>query len=122
MRERFLERMDGLIPWDRFEDRIRPFYPKAGRGRRPYDLSVMLRHCVQLFYNLSDPRWRTWVRRFVGVRAAADETTMNFRHLLDTHDLGEGLFEEINGHLGVACLRLQEGTIVDGEHNPGAVV
>ena len=51
-RERFLERMDGLIPWDRFEDRIRPFYPKAGRGRRPYDLSVMLRiHCVQLFYN-----------------------------------------------------------------------
>ena len=31
-RERFLERMDGLIPWDRLEDRIRPFYPKAGRG------------------------------------------------------------------------------------------
>ena len=50
-RERFLERMDGLIPWDRLEDRIRPFYPKAGRGCRPYDLSVMLRiHCVQLFY------------------------------------------------------------------------
>ena len=23
-RERFLERMDELIPWDRFEDRIRP--------------------------------------------------------------------------------------------------
>ena len=46
-RERFLERMDGLIPWDRLEDRIRPFYPKAGGGRRPYDLSVMLRiHCV----------------------------------------------------------------------------
>ena len=44
--------MDGLIPWDRFEDRIQPFYPKSGRGRRPYDLSVMLRiHCVQLFYN-----------------------------------------------------------------------
>ena len=51
-RERFLERMDGLIPWDRLEDRIRPFYPKAGRGRRPHDLSVMLRiHCVQLFCN-----------------------------------------------------------------------
>jgi IS5 family transposase len=36
--------------------RIEPFYPKAGRGRRPYPLGVMLRvHCVQLFYNLSDP-------------------------------------------------------------------
>ena len=57
------------------ESRIEPFYPKAGRGRRPYPLSVMLRvHCVQLFYNLSDPgmedllspRWT--VRRFVGLR------------------------------------------------------
>ena len=29
---------------------------KAGRGRRPYELPAMLRiHCVQLFYNLSDP-------------------------------------------------------------------
>ena len=55
-REKFLERMDGLIPWEELEERIRPFYPKAGRGRRPYELSAMLRiHCVQLFYNLSDP-------------------------------------------------------------------
>ena len=55
-REIFLERMDSLIPWDELEERIRPFYPKVGRGRRPYELSVMLRiHCVQLFYNLSDP-------------------------------------------------------------------
>ena len=57
------------------------------------------------------------VRRFVGVRLSGplpDETTiLNFRHLLDTHDLGEGLFEEINGHLESRGLRLQEGTIVD---------
>ena len=31
-RERFLERMDGLIPWDRLEDRIRPFYPRRAEG------------------------------------------------------------------------------------------
>ena len=42
-REIFLARMDGLIPWDQLEERIRPFYPKAGRGRRPYELSAMLR-------------------------------------------------------------------------------
>ena len=34
-RELFLERMDGLIPWQRLEGRIRPFYPKAGKGRHP---------------------------------------------------------------------------------------
>ena len=38
----FLERMDELIPWQRLEARIRPYYPKAGRGRRPYDLSVIV--------------------------------------------------------------------------------
>ena len=55
-REIFLERMDALIPWKRLEKRIRRYYPKAGKGRRPYPLAVMLRvHCVQLFYNLSDP-------------------------------------------------------------------
>ena len=34
--------MDGLIPWEELEERIRPFYPNAGRGRRPYELSAML--------------------------------------------------------------------------------
>ena len=58
-RELFLERMDGLIPWPRLEGRIRPFYPKADKGRHPDPLAVMLRiHCVQLFHN---PRFR-WGR------------------------------------------------------------
>ncbi len=53
-RERFLERMDGLLPWEALEGRIRPVYPKAGRGRRPYPLAVMLRiHCVQLLLSSS---------------------------------------------------------------------
>ena len=123
-REIFLERMDGLIPWERLEERIRPFYPKAGRGRRPYELSAMLRiHCVQLFYNLSDPGMEDMlyevesVRRFVGLRLSGplpDETTiLNFRHLLEEHELGQGLFEEINRHLESQGLRLREGTIVD---------
>ena len=78
-RELFLERMDGLIPWQRLEERIRPYYPKAGRGRRPYDLAVMLRvHCVQVFYNLSDPGMEDLlyeaesVRRYVGVQKRAE--------------------------------------------------
>ena len=91
-RELFLERMGGLIPWQRLEERIRPFYyPKAGKGRRPYPLPVMLRiHCVQLFYNLSAPGMEDLlyeaasVRRFVGLRrseAMPDETTiLNFRY------------------------------------------
>ena len=123
-REVFLEKMDALVPWDRLEARIEPFYPKAGRGRRPYPLAVMLRvHCVQLFYNLSDPGMEDLlyevesVRRFVGLRlsgALPDETTiLHFRHLLEKHGLGEALFEEINTHLASLGHRLKTGTIVD---------
>ena len=57
------------------------------------------------------------VRRFVGLRLPGplpDETTiLNFRHLLEEHELGSGLFEEINRYLESKGLRLQEGTIVD---------
>ena len=57
------------------------------------------------------------VRRFVGLNlteALPDETTiLNFRHLLERHELGQGLLEEINAHLESQGLRLREGTIVD---------
>lgn len=123
-RERFLERMEALIPWERLEARIAPVYPKGGsKGRQPYPLAVMLRvHCVQLFYNLSDPAMEDMlyevesVRRFTGVRLdkVPDETTiLNFRRRLEHHELGRGLFEEINAHLAEQGLSLKEGTIID---------
>ena len=123
-RELFLERMDGLIPWQKLEERIRPVYAKRGKGRRPYPLPAMLRiHCVQLFYNLSGPGMEDLlyeaesVRRFVGLNLTEtlpDETAiLNFRHLLERHELGKGLLEEINAHLESQGLRLREGTIVD---------
>ena len=123
-REVFLERMNRLITWERLEERIRPYYPRGERGRQPYALSVMLRvHCVQVFYNLSDPALEDLlyeaesVRRFVGLglrEPLPDESTiLHFRHLLERHELGQGLFAEINGHLESQGLRMREGSIVD---------
>ena len=118
-RELFLQRMDGLIPWQKLEERIRPVYPKPGKGRRPYPLTVMLRvHCVQLFYNLSDPGMEDLlyeaesVRRFVGLSLAealpGETTILNFRHLLERHELGKGLLEETNAHLESQGLRFRD--------------
>ena len=49
------------------------------------------------------------MRRFVGLKLSGplpDETTiLNFRHLLEQHELGRGLFEEINRHLEAQGLR-----------------
>ena len=123
-RERFLERLDRLVPWRQLEQRIAPHYPKAGRGRRPYPLSLMLRiHIVQVVDNLSDPGMEDalyenlTVQRFVGLRLSdpiPDETTiLNFRHRLEAAALGTGLLEEINRHLQAEGLQLRQGTVVD---------
>ena len=123
-RERFLARMDALIPWEELEAEMAPFYPRRGQGRPPYPLAVMLRvHCLQLFYNRSDPGMEDdlyemeSLRRFAGLRlggAIPDETTiLNFRHLLERHGLGEILLSRINQHLAARGLRLREGTVVD---------
>ena len=123
-REVFLEKMDGLVPWAALEALVEPIYPKPGRGRRPYPLATMLRvHCVQLWYDVSDPGMEDLlyeaesVRRFAGLRLSGplpDETTiLKFRHLLERHGLGEGLFEAINAHLSDGGHSLRRGTIVD---------
>ena len=74
-RETFLERMDGLIPWEKLEKQLARKYSKGKVGRKPYPLSVMLRiHVMQLLYNLSDPAMEDALyeiesmRRFAGLR------------------------------------------------------
>ena len=44
-REIFLGEMDQVVPWDKLEAVIEPYYPKANPngGRRPFLLAVMLR-------------------------------------------------------------------------------
>jgi len=123
-RERFLDEMDQLIPWKKLTSKIKRHYHKNKTGRPPYPLEVMLRiHCLQLFYNLSDPLMEDSLyeiesmRRFAGLRLRdriPDETTiLNFRHLLESHGLGEKLLQEINRHLAMKGCKLSEGTIVD---------
>src|SRR5690554_8051349 len=98
-REVFLEKMDELIPWKQIEKKLSKHYHKGRTGRPPYPLSTMLRvHCLQLFYNLSDPAMEDALyeiesmRHFAGLKLdrLPDETTiLNFRHFLEQHGLGK---------------------------------
>ena len=123
-REVFLERMEKLIPWAKLERKLAKHYPKGENGRPPYPLPVMLRvHCMQLFYNLSDPAMEDALyeiesmRRFAGLRLSdrlPDETTiLNFRHFLERHTLGKEIFTTVNQHPASQGLMLREGSIVD---------
>src|SRR5262249_43147313 len=47
-------------------------------------------------------------------RPVPDETTVcRFRHLLEEHDLGQPLFDEVQRHLAAKGLKVATGTIVD---------
>jgi transposase, IS5 family len=124
-REKFLEEMDRVMPWPELEPLIAPHYPKEGNGRPPVGLKIMLRiYFLQHWFNLSDPAAEEALydspalRRFAGVdlgRAAApDETTiLNFRHLLERHDLCGAMLEAVNRYLEDRGIRIGTGTIVD---------
>src|ERR1035441_7497919 len=124
-REEFLNVMDVVVPWRELEALIEPFYPKAGNGRQPVGLSIMLRvYFLQQWFNLSDPGAEDVLyespvlRRFAGVdlgRAAApDETTiLRFRRLLEQHELCGQILDTVNHYLASRGLRIATGTIVD---------
>jgi hypothetical protein len=55
-REKFLTEMDRIVPWGELCALIAPVYPKAGDGRPPKELEMMLRvYFLQQWFNLSDP-------------------------------------------------------------------
>ena len=126
-RERFLAEMDEVVPWGRLCGLIEPYYPKGNPagGRPPLPLERMLRiYCLQQWYNLSDPGAEEalydsiTMRRFAGVSSDADvipdETSiLNFRRLLEKHELSGQLLAQINAHLGERGLFVGKGTIVD---------
>lgn len=125
-KEKFLEEMEGVVPWGKLVAVIEPHYPKPeGAGRRPIGIERMLRiHFVQHWFNLSDPGVEEALydsralRRFVGIdlgrEPVPDETTVcKFRHLLEEHGLGGKLFEEVNEYLTERGMAVNRGTIVD---------
>ena len=122
-REVFLTEMDKVVPWDALQKVIAPFYPVAGRGRRPYPVHTMLRvHLMQNWFGLSDPAMEealyeiSSMRKFarLTLQAIPDETTiLNFRRLIETNALAPMLLDRVNALLTRKGLMLKRGSIVD---------
>ncbi len=124
-REVFLGEMDAVVPWARLEALIAPHYTKPRKGRPQMPLVVMLRiYFLQQWYGLSDPGAEEALydmhsmREFAGLDFAhdtiPDETTiLNFRHLLEAHNLTEALFGAVSEYLEDQSLLMRGGTIMD---------
>jgi IS5 family transposase len=125
-KELFLADMEQIIPWQDLCVAIEPYYPKPeGAGRRPVGIERMLRiHFLQHWFDLSDPgaeealydsrAMRTFVGIDLGREPVPDETTiLNFRHLMERHNLGDELFHLVNVYLEENGMKVARGTIVD---------
>ncbi|CAD0304708.1 IS5 family transposase IS1646 [Xanthomonas hortorum pv. pelargonii] len=103
--------MEEVVPWQQLLGLIAPRYPVSGRpGRQPNALATMLRiHLLQRWYALSNPAMEEalheipTLRRFAqlgGLDDIPDEVTiLNFRRLLETHDLAAEMLGAVNAHL-----------------------
>jgi IS5 family transposase len=123
----FLDEMNQVVPWAELVALIQPHARGAHQalgGRPPFPVETMLRiHCLQLWWNLSDPAMeeelheRPLYRRFAGLDGAPrvpDETTiLRFRHLLEKHELAPQVMAIINHGLARHGLMLKTGTVVD---------
>jgi IS5 family transposase len=124
-RERFLEEMEQIVPWAELQALVEPHYPKGEKGRPVMGLGIMLRvYFLQQWFNLSDPGAEDALyespvlRHFVGIdlgRAPVpDESTiLQFRHLLERHELGGAMLNAVNQYLESRGIRISTGTIVD---------
>lgn len=125
-KEKFLDEMDRILPWQELSEGLEPYYPNPqGAGRRPIGLERMLRiYFMQHWYNLSDPAMeealydsramRDFARIDLGNEPAPDETTiLNFRHLMEKRDFGAELLRLVNVYLAENGLTVARGTIVD---------
>jgi IS5 family transposase len=117
--------MEQVVPWPELLALVEPHYPKAGNGRQPAGLSIMLRtYFLQQWFGFSDPGMEEAfydspaLRRFAGVdlgmAAAPDESTiLRFRHLLEQHELCGQILDTVNHFLASRGIRIGTGTIVD---------
>jgi IS5 family transposase len=124
-REQFLNEMDQVIPWDRLLKTIEPHYPKAGNGRKPMPMEVMLRiYFLQQWYALGDQAaeeslydmesMRNFTQLELTEDAIPDESTiLKFRHLIEKHDLGSALFDDINAYLVSQGITVSKGSMID---------
>lgn len=124
-REEFLDKMDEIIPWKRWIEMIRPHYPSGKRGRPVRGIETMLRmYLMQVWFNLSDVGIEDAIydsyamRKFLGINfldeQVPDSTTLlKFRHLLEEHEIGKAIFDDIKAQLDKSGLIMHGGTIVD---------
>lgn len=126
-RDHFLSLMDELVPWGKWVERIRPYYPAGRRGRPPKKIETMLRmYLMQIWYGLSAARiedvvYDSYAMRsfmhidFLKEQAPGSSTLLRFKHLIEEKGIAEELLADIDARLEERGVVLKQGSIVDAK-------
>lgn len=123
-KQRFLTKMEQIMPWERWIKIISRHYHDGKTGRPPKEIEVMLRmYMLQAWYSLSDEGTedlcyenitaRNFLRLEYGETVPDATTLMLFRHLLEEKGLCKELFDDVAECLRRNGLMMQGGTIED---------
>ena len=124
-KQKFLEQMDQIVPWNDLIDLVRPFYYEGKRGRPPLGIERMLRmHFLQSWFSLSDVgieealldsrAMASFARIDLETENVPDATTLlKFRRILENHNLSQAMFELVKQKLCDRGLMMSGGSIID---------
>lgn len=125
-RDKFLEIMEEVIPWEEWIGIVTPYYPNGKRGRPPRGVEAMLRmYLLANWFSLSDEgvedavydsyAFRKFMKvDFLGEEQVPDATTLcKFRKLLDENGVTKLLFDSIKCFLDKHGKLMHGGSIVD---------
>ena len=116
--------MEQVVPWVVLADLVSPYAPLQKTGRPPFEVQTMLRiHFMQQWFTLSDPAmeealhdvplFREFARLTMGRRLPDEAKILQFRHLLEEHNLADQILAKDNDLLQRKGLLLKTGTVVD---------
>ena len=124
-REKFLTYMDEITPWDEIVERIKPYYYKDGKGRKPRGIETMFRmYLLQTWFRLSDNALEDAVydsyamRQFMHLdfmrQSVPDATTLRrFRKIVEKSGVAQEYFTALSAFLKDQGMILHRGVITE---------
>ncbi len=124
-REGLPERMDAIVPWDRWCALVEPSCHSQARGRHVRGAETMLRmYLLQVMFGLSDEGTEDAVldsramQRFMRLdlmrEQVPDATALaKFRHALEREGLGRAMLRDLDAQPEEAGIMMRGGSIVD---------
>jgi len=124
-REKFLSKMDQVMPWDKLIELITPYYPNGKRGRPVRGIETMLRMYFlytwfgQTAKSTEDMIYDSYsMRAFLGIDFLSEQvpnstTLLRFKRILSKNKIEDELKEIVNNALQSSKLVLTKGKFVE---------